>query len=838
MKALWHCQYWLRAALICLLISQTSSSLNRTAYYSLPHEEFSTPTRPQKVTRRALLIGIANYEHRPDYHPLTCDDSSPLRQVPTKVTRSKVAFPNLAGPINDVCKIHELLIAGFGFEERNVHVLIDGEATRAGVLAAFKRYLIDEADPGDVCLFYYSGHGSQLKNSLGGEADQLDETIVPYDWKRNIRTHADVKDIRDKEIFKLFKDASRKVTLTALFDSCYSGGVTRDTLSDEQERSGPAELQFDLREAPPESGQMKLTDEEYLESSGVLMISAAREFERAREHSYEGKTLGNFTYALLQVLQSPNARNLSSARLFNRLIIEMKRQRVSHEPVIVGSTTRRRQTLTGELASQSKVPDVNVLSVESDGTIYLQGGRAQGLQKGCEFIKKTESGQSVRIRIRENPDLVKSLAEVVENDSGEKTRIAATIKPNDVFTLDRWTVSGGPDLTVWAPPAKLSLPQLKLAASEIEKLGSYGPRVQLILDPIAILPTHFLFYNGVSWMLKVVDGQTLDIGPILRADSVLSKLNRTNDQVKIFASLPPAVEMENQLKLGADTRNNAVEWTKNPQAADYWLVGRYDFNKGDANLEYAWLASTAFSWSGTNDRGVERSTMSINPMPQITGWRAKASDIQDLALRLSKIRGWTRLESPDNDRFAYRLVLKNAEGQSLLSGKAVVFEGDLLDVLLVADPDLIKPPVVRRHVYVLTLDQSGKSDLIYPMIDSDEIDKPVPFVPESGEVKPEILLGRIKICGSACTTPGILGTETYIMITTAEKLPDPTVLISDGVRTAEDLARERQARGVHEDTLLENLLRSIGSTSRAPQRIVPLDWSVEYLFLRSAAKKP
>ena len=144
--------------------------------FLLPTSSAQSPAQTKKPTRRALLVGIDNYERDPEFQSVKCHEVGATKKPARKrsTTSKGGGFNRLEGPVDDVCMLRELLITSYGFEAQNVHVVEDQDATHDGILAAFKRYLIDEAAPGDVCLFFYSGHGSQVKNSLNGEADQLD----------------------------------------------------------------------------------------------------------------------------------------------------------------------------------------------------------------------------------------------------------------------------------------------------------------------------------------------------------------------------------------------------------------------------------------------------------------------------------------------------------------------------------------------------------------------------------------------------------------------------------------------------------------------------------------
>jgi Caspase domain len=797
-----------------------------------------------KPVRRALLVGIDNYERDPDFQSVKCEDPVRKQSPQRKLTNAKGGFSRLEGPVDDVCMLRQLLITSYGFEAKNIHVVQDQNATHQGVLDAFKRYLIDEPAPGDICLFFYSGHGSQVKNTLGGETDQLDETLVPYDWNRPIQKREDAKDIRDKEVFKLFREAAQKVTLTALFDSCHSGDIARGGVSEERAKTGDSETNFDFREPPPDEAQKGVSDDKYLENAGVLVISAARDFEEAKEKEYNGQWHGNFTYSLIEVLRTPNAKNLSAARVFDKLVVQMKSHKASHEPVMVGSVARRQKTLFGEPVDPERRPEVNVESIDSTGKIILQGGRALGFHQNAEFVRKGAGGREIRIRITEEPDYVKSIAEVVAADPSQAKTIASAIKPNDTFVLDKWAMIGEPDLSVWIAPSKFSAAQLVTLAKEIQKLNE-SASVKVVSDPTADVATHYLSYDGTNWILKLPGNDRVPLGPTITSQSILSALKST-EGLKLFISLPPSTELAAKIKLGTGTNNTAVGLAKAATDADYLLVGRARTDGATTILEYAWLLPEATTGvakpSEPNNAVFKRANAPVSPLPPITDWKADAKDLEEFALRLSKIAGWVKLDSPQGDggRFAYRLVLKNGKGEPLSGSNATLSEGDIFSIALVADDSLLQPPIEQRHVYVLTIDQFGKSELLYPNLRSPDIQIPDT---RSQSIAREISLGQVKVCGpdpkkSGCRNPGILGAETFVMLTTTEPLSDPSILQGDGVRTPQELEEQKRSKGARgADSPLTNLLTGIGSTARSGESIVPLNWSVQQVFLNSVPRQ-
>ena len=105
-----------------------------------------------------------------------------------------INYPNtqhkLNGCINDIELAERVVTENFGFEEKRV--LKDEQATTQNILNNLK-WLVDDAKPGDVLYFHYSGHGSQIPNfnpEQDYEPDGKDEIIVPvdltrYNWRRS-----------------------------------------------------------------------------------------------------------------------------------------------------------------------------------------------------------------------------------------------------------------------------------------------------------------------------------------------------------------------------------------------------------------------------------------------------------------------------------------------------------------------------------------------------------------------------------------------------------------------------------------------------------------------------
>ena len=118
---------------------------------------------------------------------------------------------DLQGCVNDA-NDWAALLQGFGF---NVSVILDAQATRQNVKAALDE-LVTTVSAGDVVVFTYSGHGTQVFDVSGDEGDTYDEAIYVYDGA-----------ILDDDLRAIIKKINPQATLVVISDSCFSGTVTR-----------------------------------------------------------------------------------------------------------------------------------------------------------------------------------------------------------------------------------------------------------------------------------------------------------------------------------------------------------------------------------------------------------------------------------------------------------------------------------------------------------------------------------------------------------------------------------------------------------------------------------
>lgn len=239
---------------------------------------------PRKL---ALLVGINNYSDQP-----------------------------LRGCLNDLDLQRHLLINRFGFNPKDIYILTDEKATRQGILSGFEEYLIKQAKPGDVVVYHYSGHGSLVSDpnpivtEAGNTKAGLNGTFVPVDGNLPAgypETGGVVQDIMGHTLF-LLMSALKTENFTAILDSCYSGGATRDSRT--RSRDGGEKILISSAEKSYQEqwlSRLKWSHEEFVSryrksvAKGVV-LAATQPDQTALDYRFNGFYAGLFTYQLTQYL--------------------------------------------------------------------------------------------------------------------------------------------------------------------------------------------------------------------------------------------------------------------------------------------------------------------------------------------------------------------------------------------------------------------------------------------------------------------------------------------------------------------------------------------------------
>ncbi|HEY1208341.1 MAG TPA: hypothetical protein VGE85_03125 [Terracidiphilus sp.] len=124
----------------------------------------------------------------------------------------------------------------------------------------------------------------------------------------------------------------------------------------------------------------------------------------------------------------------------------------------------------------------------------------------------------------------------------------------------------------------------------------------------------------------------------------------------------------------------------------------------------------------------------------------------------------------------------------------------------------------QRWIYVLDINCQGQGELPNPIDNTDD------------------QFPRVANCGRHFVSPGSsrlsivppCGVDTFILLSTAEPLPDPYVLNFEGVAS-------RDTRGM--ESPLQKLLTDTSSSTRGPRPVIPTNWGINITTVRSVPKE-
>ena len=263
--------------------------------------------------RRALLVGINEYQ-------------SPM-------------IKDLGGCVNDVLALKSVLETKLGYDE--VTVLVDGQATRKGILDALKE-LVAVSREGDSLFFHYSGHGAYVEDFSGDESDGTDETLIPHD----ARTEG-VRDIVDDELGQYLGKLKTSRAFVS-FDSCHSGTVTRGA------------SRVVTRAIKPDPRAELYRHVKHRAAGGELdyvFMSSATEKEEALDAQIDGVRHGVFSRAFLDVLSECSPR-LTAKEQFEAIVARYQR--------ITARIGEAHRATTPQLEGDARLLEVPLLPVVAE----------------------------------------------------------------------------------------------------------------------------------------------------------------------------------------------------------------------------------------------------------------------------------------------------------------------------------------------------------------------------------------------------------------------------------------------------------------------------------------
>lgn len=708
--------------------------------------------------RYALLVGINNY-------------IKPDAANQNKLCRESIK--DLPACENDVTMIIQLLIGKYAFQQVNIQSILNEQATRDNIIQALTTSLA-KGENGDIFFFYFAGHGSQMKNSLSTEPDQMDETIVPSDGIYR------GKDIRDKELARIFKSFLDKgILITAVFESCHSGSIARGLGFTEERLIASTEVVADAGNYPQP------------EKNGALIISASQDFQSAYcISSSDGNSYSLFTKAFVEVAKR-NPAEISAQDLCNTVIVQLKNSGATQIPTIAANSLRRNSSLFSNEKTTSTSLCILVEKVLADKTILLQGGTVLGLERGTELQNESKT---IKIEVTGNPDLTKSIAKVISGNP-------ISIKSSSRFCISKYAFGGENKL-------RISIPAVTMKRADFFQLKTQftnfvAEKKLLLANSNAHSADYSIYFNESRWYM-ISEGKEKDLGETLNFDSLSFFIQ---NEKTISIQLPSYTELTHQIKALFDKQYSCIELSSFGNA-DYYLSGAMN----ESQLSYSLVkthSDSAFAETfPPQSKQLVLDTLHEDQLVAaigIDGWK------------LSRIKAWLNLESEqDGNSFPYDISLKNRLTKQMIGG-GVVKEGDSYQLYMVKNASIRPQEIKRRWVYIFVLSEDGSIHLLFPQSERGNAENFLPI--DSTHEEEKIFAGSIDV-----TPP--FGIDHIICLTSAEPLQNPQIIEQAGITS----------RSVNQNAFEDLVMITNARTRSATTVKAPAAWSIQKIRFRSVPK--
>lgn len=430
---------------------------------------------------------------------------------------------DLPGAAADARAMRDVLVGRWGFPEEGVHLLLDSAATRERIRYELAEWLPSVAKPGDLVVFYFSGHGSQVFDQNGDEEDGLDETICPTDVLRG----SGRMDIRDDELGGWLRALPTR-NVTVILDSCHSGTATRFAGPNVRRKALPRTLERPEPAGAAEGEGAARGTDGY--GDGVLEISASQAGQYAVEAVFEsGSGLprpgGAFTTPLVRYLwQVPEGTSYQEVFFLTREALRRgnfaQTPQISREGAarpLFGVAGGRAAAAPGREPERRGAGVARVAGLPRHGTVELAGGGKAGMTASSVY-----RAGSAMMRVTDVGD---ESARAVVVPGG---RVPAV---GDAAVLEAYAV----------PEAMLRVDVTRLPEPARQALAAAGavPGVLLQLDETA--PAHLSVRpDGDAWVVAGADGAvraTIPASVPAQAAAGLTALLRHEQAVLALASI-------------------------------------------------------------------------------------------------------------------------------------------------------------------------------------------------------------------------------------------------------------------------------------------------------------
>lgn len=217
--------------------------------------------------RHALLIGIGEYPLSSGWRRINGDSDIPVMKK---------------------------YLLDLGFKSSDICTLVNDQATKKAIVSSLED-IAQKATYGDIIFVHFSGHGQQITDLDGDEADGFDEAWIPYDAGREYikGVYEGQNHLVDDELNTLFFKIRNRIgdsgRMIIISDSCHSGGASRGKHDD---------IIRGVRDRFMILGDSQPYSEEKVRHISWLYVAACKSNESNHEYHSNDGYIGMLTYVI------------------------------------------------------------------------------------------------------------------------------------------------------------------------------------------------------------------------------------------------------------------------------------------------------------------------------------------------------------------------------------------------------------------------------------------------------------------------------------------------------------------------------------------------------------
>lgn len=330
-------------------------------------------------------------------------------------TYQDIYIRNLQGCVTDVEMQYYLLRYRYGFKKEDIRVLITDDKkyevpTRQNILNAFEEHLIQQAKPGDIVVFHYSGHGGLMQDPYPIDPQSPSSgTLIPADCRLDDRN-----DIMGQTLFLLSSQLQTE-NFTMVLDSCHSGGGVRGNLvvralrpsRSNEPIATPSNAELAYQAAQRQKLGWSIDKMQTLRKAGIakgVAIGSAQKDQLAVDANFSGFDAGALTYLLTRYLwQIPGSESLDDTFNHLSLVTQELANTAGNPQVPIKEVAPHRPFETAPVYLTKPVrPSAEgvVRQIRSNGTIeFWLGGVSsrslEGFTNGSLFLLVDDRGKEL-----------------------------------------------------------------------------------------------------------------------------------------------------------------------------------------------------------------------------------------------------------------------------------------------------------------------------------------------------------------------------------------------------------------------------------------------------------